>query len=525
MLESLPDDILTLKQKILDLSAEKNSIEEKFKNSQNKILQLENEIQDYRRILFGAKSEKMSLLEYEQYLLFNEAEHGLDDESELFEGLKESHVREHRRKGRRKISKDIPRKEIVHDVEEEEKICNCGCRMHQLPDEISENLVMIPAKLYVERHIYRRYACKGCEGDERDEAGKIILTAKRPESLLPGSILSPSLMAYVLVSKVVDHIPFYRMSKIFYRYGLEIPRATISNWVVGVYEKYKEFFSFLNKYLLKGPIIGIDETSLQVFKEAGRKNTTKSFMWVLRGGTVSKRIILFKYSPTRSAEFLKNELKDYTGFVQTDGYESYDTHLSSNENIILSECMAHVRRKFYKLYHSTKDRVAAKVLYLIKKLYEVEKQIKKLELYEKEEYQKIVEIRQTKAKPVFLELEAYLKEQAIRLPKEFGVGKPIQYALNRWEKLRPYLQHGEIYIDNNFVENAIRPFVIGRKNWMFSGSPRGAEATAFWFSFLETCKANNKEPYETLLDFLEKLPLCKNSKDCERIFSEVMGWV
>lgn len=321
------------------------------------------------------------------------------------------------------------------------------------------------------------------------------------------------------------HIPFYRMENIFLHHGLEIPRATLCNWTIGVYERYLPLFSFFDKFLLSGRLLGIDETTLQVHRELGRLDTSTSYMWLIRGGTVDRPILKYIYRETRSAEFLKEYLKEYHGIIQTDGYTSYDAHFRGNQNILHGGCMAHVRRGFEKLWKANKDPVAFEFLNQIRKLYKIEEEIREKELLKKGMLSEIVHIRQEKAKPI---LDAmYIKMQEL-LPKTvdtLGIGKAIRYTLGQWDKLVLYLSHGEVYIDNNLVENAIRPFVLGRKNWLFSGSPDGAAASAFWYSLLQTAKANGKDPYQFLLHFLKGLPLCQTSIECEKLFSDSMGWV
>ena len=187
-----------------------------------------------------------------------------------------------------------------------------------------------------------------------------------PPQLLPKSNLTPELFAYIIVSKYLDHIPFYRMENILLRHELEITRATLCNWTIGIYERYHHLFSFYKNILLSGRLLGIDETVLQVHREEGRSDTANSYMWLIRGGTVDKPILLYLYRETRRAEFLKRYLKGYTGIIQTDGYGSYDTHFKGNENILHAGCMAHARREFEKIWKANKNPIAWDILNLFK---------------------------------------------------------------------------------------------------------------------------------------------------------------
>jgi transposase len=540
--DTLPDDVkeyikelaqtnIELTLHIQKLEESKNQsiskIEKEITSKQARILQLEKLVSELKRSLFGKKSEKFDPTDYLQSRLFNEAEFGLDDEEGLYEGHSETvHVKSFSRKksGRKPIPDNIPRKEIIHDISDEEKICHCGAHLTKIGEEVSEKFGIIPEQVYAEKHIRFKYACKNCEGDERDEAGKIVVTAALPPQLLPQSILTPELFAYIQTAKFVDHIPFYRLSKILSRHGVEISRATFCNWSIGVYEKYEHLFSFIKEFLFEGKLLQIDETTLQVHNEEGRPNTSKSYMWAIRGGPPNQLVIKYIYRETRSAEFLVKYLSGYEGTIQTDGYKSYDSHFKSNKDILHAGCMAHARREFEKCWNSNKDPFAGEILNQIKKLYQVEKEIRELGLHKKELYSEIVNLRQEKSKPVLEAIFNFISEYQKCYPVNIGAGGAVAYTLGQWDKLTLYLFHGEIYIDNNYVENAIRPFVLGRKNWLFSDSPRGAHASAFWFSLIETAKANNREPFKFLSEFMQKLPYAKSVEDSKTLFAQAIGW-
>lgn len=243
-----------------------------------------------------------------------------------------------------------------------------------------------------------------------------------------------------------------------------------------------------------GRLLGIDETTLQVHRELGRSDTSTSYMWLIRGGTVDRPILKYIYRETRSADFLKTALEGYTGIIQTDGYISYDTHFKGNANILHAGCMAHARREFEKLWKSNKNPIAGDILNRIRDLYKIEEEIRKQELFQKKMFSEIVRIRQDRAKPILDALYIHLQDLSTKSDGTLGLG------------------------------DAIRPFVLGRKNWLFSGSPDGASASAFWYSFLQTAKANGKEPYKFLLHFLKGLPFCKTPQDCEKLFNVSIGW-
>lgn len=523
-LEELNADLV---KEITSLTQDKQSLTKENEIKQNKIIKLELQVFNLERKIFGNNSEKIDPKDLYYGSLFNEAEKGINDEEKIFDGHSETiHVKSFARKkvGRKPLPANLPRKDIPHDIPESEKICNCGHELKKIGEDIVEKLGYIPAEIYVERHIRYKYACKNCEGDERNEVGKIVVTAEMPSQILPKSNLTPELLAYILICKFLDHIPFYRMEAIFLRSGLEITRSTLCNWTIGVYERYSHLFTFFDQLLLLGKLLGIDESTLQVHREENRNDTTNSYMFLLRGGTVERPILKYIYRETRRAEFLKPFLEGYNGIIQTDGYISYDTHFKGNPNILHAGCMAHARREFEIIWKKEKNPIAGEILCRIRDLYKIEEEIRNQRLLQQEMYEEIVRIRQARAKPILDALYIHLQDILTKSVATLGLGEAIRYMLGQWDKLVLYLSHGEVYIDNNLVENAIRPFVLGRKNWLFSGSPDGASASAFWYSLIQTAKANGKEPYAFLLQFLKGLPLCQTPQDCEKLFFQSMGW-
>jgi transposase len=527
--------IIENENQILDLTSinqkKENQIQElehRISERDRAILKLRDMFKDLQRMKFGIRSEKVDPRIYYQDLFFNEAELGLQDEPTLFESNSEdTEVRMHKRKkpGRRSFPAHLEREIKDHDISEEEKICNCGHRLTELNSEVSEQIVIIPPKVYVRQNRRKKYACNHCRGDERNEAGKIVVTApyKTPQ-ILPGSNLTVETLTFLLISKWLDAIPFYRISEILLRNKIEIPRSTMSNWVIGVYLKYIELFSFFPKLLMSGRLVGVDESTYQVHNEPGRKNTSVSHMWVFRGGLPDKPILFYQYRISRSAYFLREFLTGYNGFIQADGLATYNAHLKENPDILLAGCFAHVRRKFESAFKNSKEKSAEKILYYMKKIYEVEEKIRIRDYYKKSEFEKIVEIRQNESKPLMDYLYHLISEESKKTKKSDGLRIAVNYTLKEWKKLILYLTHGEIFIDNNLVENSIRPFVLGRKNWLFADVPEGAEASAMYLSIIQTFKANGLNPYEATMKFFSNLPTCNTPEEAERLFKSIIGW-
>ena len=456
--------------------------------------------------LFGRKSEKISL-GFQQISLFETAK----DDFPIAEQAEEDEIEVpgHKRKkrGRKPIPENFPRIEVIHDVDEAEKQCECGYQKKCIGQDISEQLDIIPPKIKVIRNIRLKYACKKCEGLESN--GPTVIIAPMPEQLIPKCIGTAGLISFVLVAKFVDALPFYRQEKQFLRIGIKISRATMCSWAQKVAQSCDILLMMLKKEILSGPLINIDETPVQVLKEPKRTSQAKSYMWIFRGGIRQRSGILFEYHPTRAGDVAAVFLKGYKGIVQTDGYAGYG-FIDRCKDILHMGCWAHVRRKFFDVVKAAdkpkdgnrKPGNADYALKYIRKLYRIEKEAKAKGLINGALFKE----RQEKAKPVLDEFKRWLDSKFDKVPPKSLLGKAIAYTLNQWSRLVVYADTDYVTMDNNMAENAIRPFVIGRKNWLFSGTPDGASASAAIYSLVETAKANGLEPYWYFRYLLEKLP-------------------
>ncbi len=510
---TLPDDTEALKTIILNFKAEYQSEIDKY---ESQIQGLNYQIKLLKARLFGRKSEKLTAEDILQGRLFDEAETHNEHEEEQLE--KES-VRvkgfERRKPGRKPLPPDLPRVEEIHDIPEEEKICACGSVLTRIGEETSEKFEIIPAKIHVIKHIRYKYACSICEGTENENEGGAVKIAPLPPQIIPQGIVTPGLLSYILTSKFCDALPFYRQEKMFARIGVDISRATMCNWAMLAHEKMYRMIELLWEKVATSPHIGIDETTIQVLREPGRNNTAKSYMWVFRGGTRDHPVIIFRYSPSRSTEVIKKYLNNFKGYMQSDGYTCYDV-FGRREGIIHAGCWAHVRRKFVEAAKVSKEGLAHNVIDYIRKLYKVEEKAREGDLTP----EKIVLLRQEESRSLIESLKKLLDREVNHVAPASLLGKAIRYALDDWPKLLVYLENGIVPIDNNMVENAIRPFVVGRKNWLFSGSPRGADASAAIYSVIETAKANGLEPYAYLRYLFEKLPFAKNDDEIRELLPD-----
>jgi len=492
-----------------DVTIESNAIE---------IDRLEMELRLLRQKLYAPKSERIVTEPDVQAHLFNEAEATPEIEGKPDE---EQEIGSYRRKkgGRRLLPEHLPRIEEVHDIPEEEKICGCGSSLSCIGEEVTEELDIVPRQCRVIKHIRPKYACRKCEGTESDKGA--VQIAPPPVQLLPKTIATAGLLASVVVEKFVDGLPLYRQAARFSREGIEISRGTLSNWVVRVGELCSPLIEILREDLRAGPLINADETPVQVLNEPGRANTTKSYMWVFRGMSPPGSVVVFDYRPTRSGEaILKEYLTGYRGYVQTDGYIGYE--VLSELSVTHAGCWAHVRRKFVEVVQAVdkarkgKHRSggsADEALLKIRRLYEIERQGKERELAGAD----LLQFRREHAVSLLEEFRGWLERRVGATPPKGLLGTAMNYTLKQWKRLVVYVNDPNVGLDNNAAENAIRPFAIGRKNWLFAGSPSGAMASANLYSLVETAKANGLEPYRYLRFLFERLPYAATPEDYRKL--------
>ena len=506
--DNLPDDIEALKQIVL---AQQDVLEISQRNNRSQqatIKLLEEKIKLFQQRQFGKSSEKTD----QQAELFDEVElESTDDTKLLAETLadtpEEKPEKSKAKPGRKKLPQDLPRIRIVHDLSEHEKACVCGCQKTFIGEETSEQLDIIPAVVQVLVHVRNKYACKQCESG--------VATAPLPPQPIAKSNASPGLLAHVAVAKYQDGLPLYRMEAIFKRYGLHIPRNTLANWMIKSTEILQPLYNLLNDQLLSGNYIHMDETRVQVLKEPDKKAESLSYMWVRRNGVLDYPIVLFDYASSRRGQVVESLLGDYQGYLQTDDYAGYHRY-GQREGVEHLGCFAHARRKFVeaqKVTPSKKGKVskADMAVNLIKVLYRIESEIKDLSADEK------YLIRQQKSVPQLNKLRTWLDAALQQTLPKGKTGEALSYLDKNWSKLSAYANNGILNIDNNPVENAIRPFAIGRKNWMFSDSQSGAKASAMLYSIIETAKANGLEPYHYLRTLFTRLPSCETLEDFEKL--------
>ena len=495
------------------LKVESVSLGKKNTILENKTIVLKEQIEDLQAKLqlalfkrYGTSSEKIDPTQIEFFEVPEIDEKTIEEATII--------VAAHPRKksGRKPLDPAMPRKIIEHDIAEEEKICGCGHKLVKVGEEVTERLQVIPEVVYVEQHVRPKYACRHCEGSG-DEENPVFRIAPSPPTIIPGSIATAGLLAFIFVNKFVDHLPFYRQEKRFERIGARISRQNMSNWSLKVYETLKPLEKLLKQEVKTGSYIQMDETPLQVMGEEGRPDTSKSYMWLARGGPPETPIIYYNYQETRKAQFVKDFLEDYSGFIQSDGYKGYEAALKGNKDIIHVGCLAHARREFFDATKASKKAGSAHIaLKKIAKIYHKENELKDFELKEDE----FLKRRLTEVKPLLDDFKKWLDDKAQKVRPGSDTGKAIRYTLGQWDKIIRYLECAELTPDNNAAERSVKPFVLGRKNWLFSGSPTGANASALLFSLIETAKANDLNPYGYLKYIFEETPLIISDNEFEK---------
>jgi len=446
-----------MKDSHLSPPANEAELKEILLSQDEEIKRLNEEIRLLRQALFGSKSEKLPVGPNPQLSLFDMPENPPEEaENKEDEIIVPEHSR--KKKGRKKLPEDLPRFDVVHDIDEKDKDCGCGAQLSRIGEDVSEKLDIIPAQIRVIRIIRPKYACKNCEGALSED--KSVKIAPAPPQIIPKGLATAGLLAYILIGKFCDALPFYRQEKQFVRLGIDIPRQTMCNWAMKIAEACQQILTLLEENVRCGPLINVDETPVQVLDEPGRTAKQKSYMWVFKGGTTSKPVIIYQYHPTRSGDVAKLFLNNYQGTVLTDAYSGY-AFLDDYPGILHVFCWAHARRMFMnvkKASSSKKAGSADKALSMIRQLYALEKIARQKEMTPSQIY----EMRQGQAQPILAKLHSWLNKKQKHVAPKSLIGKAVNYCLNQWTGLQNYIMDGNAEIDNNSVENAIRPFTLGR---------------------------------------------------------------
>jgi transposase len=487
-----------IEHEVETLREEKSVLVKELDRERRENAWLRERLKHYMRRIFGAKAEKIDpsqlALPFEELIDLAvsleepaptaTAQEAADDEAD-------THTQKQRRKGahgRRPLPKELPRLRVEIHPDEADRTCKC-CRqpMAVIGEETSEELDYQPATLAVTEHVRVKYACKSCEDG--------VVIAPLPPRLIEKGRPGPGLLAQVAVSKYADHLPLHRQESIFERHGVDLSRQTLCDWIGATAEHLTPIVAALKASVLASAVIHSDDTPLLCQENAIGGGKTRAYLWTY---VRDQREVVYDFTMSRERDGPERFLGDWSGHLQVDAYAGYD-RLFASGRVIEVACWAHARRKYFDALAGNAER-ASRMLALIQRLYRVESEAKELAPRER------AALRRERSAPILAQIRAQLDaDQKHVLPKS-GLGEATTYLANQWDALQRYVDDGRLDIDNNAAERAMRCVAVGRKNWLFAGSPKGGERAAVIYSLIATCKLQGVEPFEYLRDVLTRLP-------------------
>jgi transposase len=489
-IEQLPNDTNTLKQMVLTLLEQ--------------IDDLNGQLYYLKRQLFGKKSEK---LDPAQRLLFENLYDQVKSKIDQQKRPKGKSVKKRKKanhKGRNPLPEDLPREVIEIEPADKEKTCPvCHKEKQRIGSEETEKLEYVPASFYVKKYVRPKYACKACEGH--------VSIGELPPMAIDKGIPGEGLLAHIITSKYVDHLPLNRLEGILQRHGVDVNVSTMCDWVGKIADLLAPLVRRMHEKILESPKINTDDTPIPIKSKKRRGSTYKGYLWVYLDNAYN---VVFDFTPTRSRAGPLEFLGEYSGYVQADAYSGYDEFFRTS-NATEVGCHAHARRKFD--YALDTDPVrAARLLVLWGKLYDIERKARD-ESYSSAQ---LLEVRDKEARPVLAEIKTVLDEYKDQVLPKSPMGKAICYSLNQWEALNRYVDDPMLEIDNNLSERTLRMVVIGRKNYLFAGSEAGAWRAAIIYSLVASCKLNEIDPFRYFRDVLARVSTHPADKIDELLPSE-----
>ena len=462
--------------------------------SQAKIDKLTYELAYYKRQRYGVKAEHLSP---EQAQLFEEtADADLAAMTEELEQLSASPAKEKAQAKRKPLPTELPRTEIHHDPES--TTCACGCQMKRIGEDVAEKLDYTPGTFTVERHISGKWACAQCE---------TLVQAPVPAHVIDKGIPTTGLLAQVLIAKYLDHLPLYRQEAIFGRAGLAIPQSTLAHWVGQMGVALQPLVDALKAEMLAHPVLHADETPVAML-DPGAGKTHRAYLWSYSIGAFEPiKAVVYDFAESRAGQHARDFLGDWRGTLVCDDYSGYKALIA--QGVTEAGCMAHARRKFFELHTNHQSQIAGEALEYFQTLYAIERDVAELDTEDRQR------LRQEQARPILDDFETWLKRRRQQVPNGSATAKAIDYSLKRWTALIHYLNDGQVPIDNNWIENRIRPIALGRKNWLFAGSLRAGKRAAAIMSLIQSAKLNGLDPFAYLKDVLSRLPTQPYSKITE----------
>ncbi|RUT39810.1 IS66 family transposase [Pseudomonas sp. PAMC 29040] len=477
----------TLDHQVDTLGKTVDTMGQKINRDQTVIEKLTHEIAQLKRLKFAKRSEQLNP---QQASLLNDL---IDTDIAAIEAELQalqaapSPTEQKRKPKRTALPAEFPRTLIHHEPDNTH--CQCGCALKRIGEDVSEKLDYTPGVFTVERHVRGKWVCDDCE---------TLIQAPVPAQVIDKGIPTAGLLAHVMIARFADHLPLYRQESIFGRAGLAIPRSTLAQWVAVTGVQLQPLFDALRDVVLGQKVVHADETPVQMLAP-GLKKTHRSYVWAYATSQFCETAaVVYDFSPSRAGEHARNFLQDWKGKLGCDDFGGYKASFELGVTEI--GCMAHARRKFFELHATNKSMLAVQALRYIQLLYEIESEVRNFEPDLRHR------IRQEKAVPVMDMLHAWMIAQRDLVPEGSAISKALDYSLKRWAALSRYLDDGAVPIDNNWAENQIRPWALGRKNWLFAGSLRSGKRAAAIMSLIQSARLNGHDPYAYLKDVLTRLP-------------------
>ena len=456
-----------------------------IKEQKEEISALKFQIQQLNKLIFGSKRERFTSNILDGQLNLFDIPETESIEEQPTEQITYERKKTKKHPGRNPLPDHLPVEEIIIEPEMDTH------DMVKIGEEITETLDYTPASLIIKRIIRPKYV------DSKKEKVHIGTLPQRP---FPKTIAEVGLLAFILVCKFIDHLPYYRLIQMFKRdYNWIVSQSTINNWMAACCTLLKPLYEEMKKRILASDYIQADESPIKVLDPNIKGTTHKGYQWVYHAP--QEGIVVFHYRKGRGMHGPKEILMNFEGFIQCDGYKVYDKIGSVRPEVTLVGCLVHSRRKFYESKDSDLKR-STYALAIFKKIYEIERQIKLLSLDMSENQKQ----REEKIKPLMVQLLNWIDEESIKVAPKSRIGKAMAYYKNQWPKFQNILLDPKLELDNNLIENKIRPLALGRKNYLFAGSHNGAEWAAMMYSFFATCKIHDVNPYEWLKETFEKIP-------------------
>ena len=484
----LRDLTATLLSQLAERDALLASRDQELKYKQLKIDQLTHEMAVLNRYRFGRHSEQLDVVQ--RSLLDESIDADIEAIHLEIEALKLSSVPSLKQKPRRvALPAELPRREIPHEPDDTQ--CSCGCSLERVGEDVSEKLDYTPGVFTVEKHIRGKWVCRQCER---------LIQAPVPPHVIDKGIPTAGLLAQVLVAKYLDHAPLYRQESIFARAGLTLPRSTLAEWVGACGVRLQPLIEAMKKQLLTRPVLHADETPVPMLKP-GLGRTHRAYLWSYSSSEYDNlQAVIYDFAEGRGHEHPEAFLGKWAGKLVCDDYAGYKALFK--RGITEVGCMAHARRKLYELHANHRSEIAEEGLKYFGALYDIEREGRELDL----DGESRLLLRQQRSKPAAEALRQWLTRQRGQVPDGSATRKAIDYTLGRWAALMRYLDDGDLPIDNNHVENRIRPVALGRNNWLFAGSLRAGQRAAAVMSLIQSAKLNGHDPYRYLKDVLERIP-------------------